>query len=44
MNIAIELAYEFVRQELWDEDDFKAFVLDFGLIFTGKKGYSKWDK
>ena len=44
MNIEIDLAYEFVSQGLWDEDDFRAFILDFGLIFTGKKRYSKWQK
>ena len=41
MNIEFELAYEFVRQEIWDEEDFKGFILDFGLIFTGKKRYNK---
>ena len=32
----MKLAYEFVRQGIWDEDDFIAFVLDIGLNFMGK--------
>ena len=39
--IAIDLAYDFVQQGIWDEYDFMAFVLDFGLIFTGKKRHNK---
>jgi hypothetical protein len=37
----MKLAYEFVRQGIWDEDDFIAFVLDVGLNFMGKKRYNE---
>jgi hypothetical protein len=39
MKIRYDLAYEFVRQGIWDEDDFAAFVLDEVLLSSN---YLKW--
>ena len=41
MGKELKLAYEFVRQGIWDEEDFTAFVLDIGLGFMGKKRYNE---
>jgi hypothetical protein len=41
MSNELKLAYEFVRQGIWDEDDFIAFVLDVGMNFMGKKRYNE---
>jgi hypothetical protein len=38
--IEFQLAYEFVRQGIWDEWDFQAWVLDIGLAFIGRKRMS----
>ena len=39
MRIRYDLAYEFVRQKIWDEDDFMGFVLN-EVLESGN--YIKW--
>jgi hypothetical protein len=39
MRIRYDLAYEFVRQKIWDEDDFMGFVLNEVLV---NGNYIKW--
>ena len=39
MKIRYDLAYEFVRQGIWDEDDFAGFVLNEVLV---NGNYLKW--
>lgn len=39
MKIRFDLAYEFVKQGIWDEYDFMAFVLD-EVLFSSN--YFKW--
>ena len=40
MRIRYDLAYEFVRQKIWDEDDFMGFVLN-EVLESGN--YIKWN-
>ena len=39
MKIRYDLAYEFVKQGIWDEDDFAGFILN-EVIETGN--YAGW--
>jgi|APGre2960657404_1045060.scaffolds.fasta_scaffold340809_1 hypothetical protein len=39
MRLELELAYEFVRQKIWDEYDFMGFIFDVKLQTLGKRRY-----